>query len=174
MVICVRTCPYQSWTNVAERVMSTLNLALMNVSLCRSALPSEYETLMKSKKTLTEVRELIMRKPEIKPLLLDTMQGVVCTMTNRFSHMEIKDEAFRIAIPASDDEISEHFEHVRFIEPDLRLDKPNQESLAKSTNLQKFIEKHCFCSKYLFQVKKCLDPSCFYCTPVLLQTLLGH
>ena len=30
MLICVRTCPYQSWTNIAE---STLNLALQNVSL---------------------------------------------------------------------------------------------------------------------------------------------
>ena len=28
MLVCVRTCPYQSWTNVAERIMSTLNLAL--------------------------------------------------------------------------------------------------------------------------------------------------
>ena len=33
MLICVRTCPYQSWTNIAEWIMSTLNLALQNVSL---------------------------------------------------------------------------------------------------------------------------------------------
>jgi len=28
MLVCVCTCPYQSWQNVAERVISTLNLAL--------------------------------------------------------------------------------------------------------------------------------------------------
>ena len=28
MLICVRTCPYQLWQNLAERVISTLNLAL--------------------------------------------------------------------------------------------------------------------------------------------------
>ena len=33
MLIAIRTCPYQSWSNLAERVMSTLNLALQNVSL---------------------------------------------------------------------------------------------------------------------------------------------
>jgi len=37
MPVFVHTCPYQSWQNVAERV----NLALMNVSLCRSLLDDE-------------------------------------------------------------------------------------------------------------------------------------
>ncbi len=35
MLVAVRTCPYQSWTNLAERVMSTLHLALQNVALAR-------------------------------------------------------------------------------------------------------------------------------------------
>ena len=25
-LVCIRTCPYQSWQNMAEKVMSTLNL----------------------------------------------------------------------------------------------------------------------------------------------------
>lgn len=33
--VCMRICPYQSWTNPAEQIMSTLNLALQNVSLMR-------------------------------------------------------------------------------------------------------------------------------------------
>ena len=41
MLICVRTCPYQSWQNLAERVMSTLNFALLNVSLARSKMTDE-------------------------------------------------------------------------------------------------------------------------------------
>ena len=36
-----QTCPYQSWTNPAERVMSILSLALQNVSLERKAMDEE-------------------------------------------------------------------------------------------------------------------------------------
>ena len=55
MLVCVRTCPYQSWQNVAERVMSTLNLALQNVSLARTAMPDRFEQLVKNKNSLTAV-----------------------------------------------------------------------------------------------------------------------
>lgn len=34
MLVAVHTCPYQSWQNIAERVMSTLNLGPQNVALC--------------------------------------------------------------------------------------------------------------------------------------------
>lgn len=45
VLITVRTCPYQSWSNTAERVMSLLNLALQNVSLERQAMSEECEKL---------------------------------------------------------------------------------------------------------------------------------
>lgn len=48
MLICVRTCPYQSWQNIVERVMSTLNLVLQNVSLEYSAMTFEYEKAVKN------------------------------------------------------------------------------------------------------------------------------
>ena len=50
MLVCVRTCPYQSWTNVAARIMSTLNLALQNVSLARSNMSQRAEAVLKKKK----------------------------------------------------------------------------------------------------------------------------
>ena len=59
MLIAVRTCPYQSWTNLADRRMSTLNLALQNVSLCRKEMSPEAESRLKGKKTLAEVRKEI-------------------------------------------------------------------------------------------------------------------
>ena len=43
MLTAIRSCPYQSWTNMAERVMSTLNLALQNVSLARTEMDPELE-----------------------------------------------------------------------------------------------------------------------------------
>ena len=47
MLVAVRTCPYQSWTNLAERIMSTLNLALQNISLCRKEMSPETESRLK-------------------------------------------------------------------------------------------------------------------------------
>lgn len=59
MLICIRTCPHQSWKNLAERVMATLNFALQNVSLARSSMPPEFESLVRNKNTLTEVCDKI-------------------------------------------------------------------------------------------------------------------
>ena len=59
MLVAVRTCPYQSWTNLAERIMSTLNLALQNVSLARAEMQPEFEAKVKNKNTLQEVRDAI-------------------------------------------------------------------------------------------------------------------
>ena len=53
MLVCVRTCPYQSWHNIAERIMSTLNLALQNVSLARTKMSHACEQKIK-KNTLRE------------------------------------------------------------------------------------------------------------------------
>ena len=49
MLVHVRTCPYQSWQNLAERAMSTLNFALQHVALSCSSMPSEFESLVKNK-----------------------------------------------------------------------------------------------------------------------------
>ena len=54
MLVVARTCPYQSWQNIAERIMSTLNLALMNVSLARKELLPTLEPLIRSKKTMAD------------------------------------------------------------------------------------------------------------------------
>lgn len=84
MLVCAKTCPHQSWQNIAERIMPTLNLAVMNVSLCRSEFPGEHEANMK---TLTEVRELLSRQQEVQTLLCDAIQGVICTLNGRlFKH----------------------------------------------------------------------------------------
>ena len=52
------------------------------------ALPGEHEAKIKSKKSLTEVRELISKQPEIQTLLRDTMQGVICTLNEIFKNAD--------------------------------------------------------------------------------------
>ena len=75
MLICVRTCPYQSWQNVAERVMSTLNLVLQNVSLERAAMTHEYEKLVKNKNILTNLRQVISKNPCLEAAVQESMQS---------------------------------------------------------------------------------------------------
>ena len=43
ILVCMQMCPYQSWTNPAERVMPTLNLALQNVYLMRDKMDDKFE-----------------------------------------------------------------------------------------------------------------------------------
>ncbi len=73
MLVAVRTCPYQSWQNIAERVMSTLNLGLQNVALCRKAMPEEFEKLVVNKLTLTDIRNQVSKNPTLQPQLMDSM-----------------------------------------------------------------------------------------------------
>lgn len=105
MFICARTCAYQSWQNIAERIMSTLNLALMNVSLCRTQLPDGHEETVHSMTTLTDLRKLISEKPLLKMLVRDSVQQALCTLQSRIACMEIKGERIGIAEPSSDEDI---------------------------------------------------------------------
>lgn len=89
-----------------------------------------------------------------------------------FSSMKIKEEAVNIAIPATDDEITDHFENIRFIEPRLEQHHDvNQKTLKMATSLKKFLDNHCSSTKYLFQIKKFTDLSCYYCQqhPIRMQ-----
>ena len=43
MIVAVRCAPHQIWTNLAERCMLILNLALQNVALQRESMPEEFE-----------------------------------------------------------------------------------------------------------------------------------
>ena len=53
-----RTSPTQSWTNLAERVMPFLNLALSKCVLAREPMDEEFEKNMKKCGSMTSVRKL--------------------------------------------------------------------------------------------------------------------
>ena len=56
MLVAMRTCPTQSWTNLAERVMSRLNIALQNVALERNAMDPQFEDVMRKNNNMKSVR----------------------------------------------------------------------------------------------------------------------
>ena len=67
MLACVRTCPYQSWQNVVECIVSTLNLALQNVPLARTS------TLYPRDKELVKNKQVYHEVPELSDALRDSM-----------------------------------------------------------------------------------------------------
>ena len=75
MLKSVHTCPYQSWTNLAERVMSTLNLALQHVALARKLMDPDYEDILKGKNTLAVVDKVLQEEnPGLREALRDSME----------------------------------------------------------------------------------------------------
>ena len=109
MLVHVRNCPYQSWQNIAERVMSTLNLALQNVSLSRLSMPSEFEALICNKNTLGDVRKEIKKKPELSDALHDAMASAMIAVGERFKSMKIKETAIKLGVPATEEGITDFF-----------------------------------------------------------------
>ena len=164
MLICVRTCPFQSWQNLAERVMSTLNFALQNVSLSRSKMSEQLEDMIKNKNTLQELRALIESNPEVGLGLIDSMSPVKAILAQRFQNMKIKDVPIKIGTAATTEDIDKLFGFSEFIDPTLQKDKLSSKFLKEATAYNYFIKKHCHCSHYAFQIKKCTDSSCYYCT----------
>ena len=163
-LVCVRTCPYQSWQNMAERVMSTLNLALQNMSLCRKEMSPESEQLLRNKSTMKEVREVINSHRKLLSDLRDSMAPPMLAFSTRILALTIKEERFAIHSSASDPVVEEFFTHIHFIEPGLDRNHLRKADLKDAPALKAFMDTHCHMSQYVFKVKKCNDESCFYCT----------
>ena len=115
MLIAIRTCPYQSWSNLAERVMSTLNLALQIFSLARAAMDQELEEMIRNKSTLTNLRATIDKSPALAVAMRDSMSPVIARLAQRFPQLKLKEEPVQCAIAASDEEIAQHFELLHFL-----------------------------------------------------------
>ena len=161
MLVCACTCPYQSWLNIAARIMSTLNPCLMNVPWCRKELPPELEPLLRNKKTLTEVCDVIEQIPSVGEALDDAMQEVIATLSSRFMSMEIKGEQIGVETTAMDKELSEMFDLIHFIESGLASEKITKDTIAKGERIDKFMKSHC--SSLHVSGKTCVDPGCYYC-----------
>lgn len=80
LLVCMQMRPYQSWTNPEERLMSTLNLALQNVSLIRTRMDYEMEKAIKYKNNFAAIRSEIEEKPGLK---------TVQFLQSRFSQMKL-------------------------------------------------------------------------------------
>ena len=164
MLIAIHTCPYQSWTNPAERVMSILNIALQNVSLQRSKMDDNSEILTKNASNMHMIRRLIEKHPELQPQIDATLKPVQELLSNRFERMKLRDRNFKSCEVATEAEISNIFDEIKSIDMTILRDHLQQNDLKKAVDFQAFLDSHVQRSHYAFQVRKCLLSSCVYCT----------
>ena len=114
--------------------------------------------------TMKEVREVINRHSELLSDLRDSMAPPMLAFSTRILALTLKDEGFAIHSAASDPVVEEFFTHVHFIEPGLDRNHLRKADLKDASALKAFMDAHCHMSQYVFQVKKCNDESCVYCT----------
>ena len=79
--------------------------------------------------------------------------------------MKLKDSPLTTYTGANESEIQEMFDEVLQIDSTLQVDKLVQKELKKAEGWKSFVSKHCKCSHYYFQVRKCSTSvdNCFHC-----------
>ena len=166
-LIAVRTCPYQSYKNPVERVMSLVNLALQSVGMMRAQMPDDMERLIKSANSMKTVREAADKASGLKDALLQSVQPTKDLLCEFLQRVPLHGKKFKSQPAASDDEIAKLVEELRDIDPEVSLAK-NKAQLAKLPKFQEFVEHCCVSQHYFFLIKKCGSRECVICGPPTL------
>ena len=106
----VRTAPYHSWMNPAERVISILNLDLQGVSLQRDSMDDILEDIFKGKNTLEEIWKIARENQILGLQLRNSTKSVQELLSERTKRLLLNEKNFKIYTPASLISIDEMFE----------------------------------------------------------------
>jgi len=155
MMILARCAPGNSWVNPAERVMSILNLGLQNCALERAD-----DASFKSVNSMSQRRELIGKKPELRGKWVDVIEPVQAVVQTRFSRLSLKGKQFQIENPATDEDIDLIKRHLRELFPDLDLSKLQKAHTKSVLSYQEWLDEHTRQRQYSFQVRKCGNIEC--------------
>ncbi|GES77742.1 hypothetical protein GLOIN_2v1780244 [Rhizophagus clarus] len=167
-LVALRTAPNHSWTNPAERDMSTLNLGLQGVALKRDQMSSESETLFDMVNTLDDIRKKAQEYSDLEFELKESIAGVQNLLKNRTERLLFKSKKLKCHIPATEEEIAELFESIFNIDSTLKIEETTQAQIRRHPALVEFIKTHCRVRAYSFQIKKCNNPACLYCKQIRL------
>lgn len=135
------------------------------MSLARSKISQRAEALLNNKKTLDDVRKAIQLDSELGDAVKDSMATPLIQVGQRFLGMKIKDVPVKLGVPATESEIEAQFQWVLSIDSStLDKERLSKKDLQNAASLQSFMKAHCHLSAYAFQVKKCCDDTCYYCS----------
>ena len=106
----VRTAPYHSWTNPAERIMSIINLGLQGVALKRSDMSLNSERIFKNLGTIEDIRNASSYNSTLSEELKIAIKSTQKTLETRTSRLKLHDQKFKCIEPATFEEINSLFE----------------------------------------------------------------
>ena len=145
LLVAARTAPCQSYQNPAERIMSTLNLGLQNVSLSRQRMSDVNEVKIRSKTNLKKVRTACDKDARLKEEVVHSVQEPISIVRERFSRLIYKEESVRIHAAATEAEVKE-------MEKSLAAVLESVKDPDCDAYQQEFMDNHCRKRHYTFQV----------------------
>lgn len=171
----VRTPPYWSVINPAERFMATCNIALNGLSLEMDA-PKDTKTASKIKNCLTKSqwRDKQAKEPNIdfKDVTYEcthTSRHILC---DRISRLTYVDNPVKIGAVASDEEIDVLKSSLWNILPnyDRTTEKLSRDDVFNEPTFKDFIKNHLRLTSYSLTIKKCDENECKFHSNVRLES----
>ena len=153
MIVAVRTPPYHSWKDPAERIMSILNLAMQGVGLMRQRTSSdELEVKLSTCNNMASIRKLADSNPhlEVQKEVIQSVSSVKELLGSMFERMKLNGQSFTVQESASEEEISSLWSEIIQIDEILRRSDTTKASIKNKTKIINFLETHCSQKHYVF------------------------
>ena len=165
MVVAVRTPPYNSWKDPAERVMCVLNIAAQSVGLMRTS--TDIEGVLVNCSGLKKLRALNEENPglQVKEKVLESVQPCKDLLADRFRRVTFSKNPLQTFTPATQDSMDNLWNRMQNIDPTLTRSDTTRVVVQNKVQFQDFYTKHCRDRHYWFSVKKCNDQECKYHLP---------
>lgn len=183
-ILAVRTPPYLSVLNPAERFMGVANFGLYGVALSEDELDEAEANIISHCVTKSSWRELerkqSLKRPsdrvDIKALAKKSISTALSVLKSRFESLEYDDKKVKVEATVTEDCIAELLPLLEKIDPEFDFRKPNinMKDVMKSKKFAAFFVKHCCNLTYSFQIRKCDDVSCSCHLPIRNKELHEH
>ena len=175
--IFTNSCPYQSYTNEPERIMSVLNLALYGVAVERPPIDEEKfpgeESRFKRTKTIAALRSEATAFPALSAGVSGALEPVFEMFYERFGKLTLNDVPFERGEPAADSAVDDLFNTVRSLLPDDASDISRTElkrkHLESNCKFKTFWATHMLADRYKIE----FDKSCWRKQLTLLRVQNG-
>ena len=159
----VRTPPYHSWKNPAERIMSILNIGLQSVGVMRQKTQS-FEEALKQCNNLTSIRGLGEENPTLEEEVLDAVAPMKALLQGIFTRLHLADHRFETFEAATKLAMEELWKNILAVDATITPEDTTKAKMREKEGFKKFLQQHCKVRHYMFSIKKCNSAPCV-CKP---------
>ena len=149
MLVSVQTPPHHSWKNLAERVMSNLNLGLQGVGVMRDEMAT-LEPTIKSANNIKATRNLAKKEENLKEEVIDCIQPAKVLLESMFSRLQLKGQNFKVFSASTEEEMTAIANQLMKIDDEFSCD------VLLDTSKPAL----CVSGHYQLSIKKCGNEGC--------------